>query len=143
MFLGSYDYSIDNKGRLVIPSKYRAEINENLYLMKGFDGCISIYKGSDFEKKMNELADQRYEKADQRRYQRLLLSTVVELTLDAAGRILLPTTTLQKYSIGRDVKIVGLMNHFEIWDINSWNKYQEENEKDFEEFAEKLFDDEK
>lgn len=143
MFIGRYNYSLDEKGRLVIPSKYRAEISENLYLMKGFEGCLSIYKASDFEKKLNILAEQNFEKNVNRTYQRLLLSTAVELPLDKAGRILIPTSTLSDYSIGKDVVIVGLINHFEIWDAKAWSEYENANKESFEKFAEELFNDEK
>lgn len=142
MFIGRYNYSLDDKGRLVIPSKYRAEISENLYLMKGFEGCVSIYKASDFEKKLNMLAEKDFEKKVNRTYQRLLLSTAVELPLDKAGRILIPTATLQKYSIEKEVVIVGLINHFEIWDAKAWDAYEKANEESFEKFAEELFNDE-
>ena len=143
MFLGSYEYSIDEKGRLVIPSKFRNEIGEKLYLMHGFDGCLSIYKDSDFQKAIENLEKFQYEKEKTRLYQRLLLETVVELTTDKLGRIQIPQRTLQKYSIGKDVKIIGLLNHFEIWDLNIWNEYQAKHIKDFEKDAEELLNDEK
>lgn len=143
MFLGSYDYSIDDKGRLVIPSKFRSEIGEKLYLMKGYDGCISIYKESDFQKALERLQNLEFEKEKARLHLRVLLETVVDLTIDKAGRIQIPIKTLQKYCIGKEVKIIGLLNHFEIWDMTSWNKYHDEHEKDFEKDAEDLLKDEK
>ena len=141
MFLGSYEYSIDDKGRLVIPSKFRNEIGDKLYLMKGFDGCLSIYKDIDFQKALENLSKFQYEKEKTRLYQRLLLETVVELTTDKLGRIQIPQKTLQKYSIGKQVKIIGLLDHFEIWDENIWNKYHDEHIKDFEKDAEDLLKD--
>ena len=143
MFLGSYDYSLDDKGRLVIPSKFRNEIGEKLYFMKGYDGCISIYKESDFNNALLKLQNLQFEKEKARLHLRVLLETVVELTLDKSGRIQIPTKTLQKYCIGKAVKIIGLLDHFEIWDSESWEKYRDEHEKDFEKDAEDLLKDEK
>ena len=143
MFLGSYEYSIDDKGRLVIPSKFRNEIGDKLYLMKGFDGCLSIYKDSDFQKTIENLQKFQYEKEKTRLYQRLLLETIVELTIDKLGRIQIPQKTLQKYCIGKEVKIIGLLDHFEVWDQNVWEKYHDDHIKDFEHDAEDLLEDEK
>jgi mraZ protein len=143
MFLGSYEYSIDDKGRLVIPSKFRNEIGDKLYLMKGFDGCLSIYKDSDFQKAIENLQKFQYEKEKTRLYQRLLLETVVELTIDKLGRIQIPQKTLQKYCIGKEVKIIGLLDHFEVWDQSVWEKYHDDHIKDFEHDAEDLLKDEK
>jgi len=143
MFLGSYEYSIDDKGRLVVPSKFRNEIGDKLYLTKGFDGCLSIYKDSDFQKTIENLQKFQYEKEKTRLYQRLLLETIVELTIDKLGRIQIPQKTLQKYCIGKEVKIIGLLDHFEVWDQNVWEKYHDDHIKDFEHDAEDLLEDEK
>jgi len=143
MFLGSYEYSIDDKGRLVVPSKFRNEIGDKLYLTKGFDGCLSIYKDSDFQKAIENLQKFQYEKEKTRLYQRLLLETIVELTIDKLGRIQIPQKTLQKYCIGKEVKIIGLLDHFEVWDQNVWEKYHDDHIKDFEHDAEDLLEDEK
>jgi len=143
MFLGSYDYSIDDKGRLVIPSKFRNEIGDTLYLMKGYDGCISIYKESDFQKALDNLQKLQFEREKARLHLRVLLETVVELTIDKAGRIQIPVKTLQKYTIGKQVKVIGLLDHFEIWDNDAWEKYRDDHEKDFEKDAEDLLKDEK
>ncbi|MFA6755189.1 MAG: division/cell wall cluster transcriptional repressor MraZ [Bacilli bacterium] len=138
MFLGSYDYSIDDKGRLVIPSKFRNEIGEKLYLLKGFDGCLSIYKEVDFQRYISKLQNLPFEKSKTRLHLRILLNTIVELNVDNSGRIQIPTKTLQQYSIGKSVKIIGLIDHFEVWDVDSWMKYREDNEKNFEKDAEDL-----
>ena len=138
MFIGSYIYLLDEKGRLVIPSKYRAEIKCNLFMMKGYDGCISIYKESEFNKALENLSKLQFEREKARLHLRVLLDTVVELKIDSAGRIQIPVNVLEKYKIGKSVKIIGLLDHFEIWDEIAWNNYQEEHEKDFEKDAEDL-----
>lgn len=143
MFFGSYEYSLDEKGRLIIPSKFRGQLQNNLYLLKGFDGCISIYPEDEFSKYILRLQSLEFEIEKVRLHQRILLSSVVELTIDKANRILLPTKTLKQYSIGKDVIIIGVLDHFEIWDINKWNEYQLNHINDFEKDAEALLKDEK
>jgi MraZ protein len=142
MFFGSYEYSIDEKGRLVIPSKFRSEVGNKLYLLKGFDGCISVYKESDFQKYIDRLEHLEFEREKVRLHQRILLSSVVELDVDKTGRMLIPTKKLKEYSIGKNVTIIGALDHFEIWDLQAWTKYVQDHEKDFEKDAEAILKDE-
>lgn len=145
MFIGGYDYNIDSKGRLVIPSKFRNEIgNENnLYLTKGFDGCISIYKEDDFTKMISHYQSQSFEKEKVRQTLRIFLDSVVQLNIDSQGRILLPTKLLEVYKIKTKVHILGVLDHFEIWDFDTWEENKLMNEKDFEKNAENIFENEK
>ena len=138
MFYGSYEYNIDEKGRLVIPSKMRDLVGSKLFMMKGFEGCISLYKEEDFQKLVQKLQTLPSEKTNVRKYSRLLLASVTELNIDRQGRMLIPTKILKDYKIGRKVAILGQINHIEIWDLDRWNAYKDENEQDFELDAESL-----
>jgi len=144
MFIGSYDYTIDSKFRLVIPSKFRNEIgNDNrLYLARGFEGCISCYKESDFESMLNRYKSHSYEKSEVRKTLRSFLDSVVSVELDNQGRILIPLKILEKFEIKNKVHILGTIDHFEIWDYEKWSKLEKENDKEFESNAEKIFKDE-
>ncbi len=138
MFFGSYEYAIDEKGRISIPSRFRNEIGERLYLIKGYEGCISLYKEDDFQIYITNIQNLPYEKAKVRQHARILLQSVVELSIDKVGRILIPVKTLKEYNIGKNVLLLGSLDHLEIWDIGKWNAYKEENEKNFEIDAESL-----
>ncbi len=138
MFFGSYEFNIDDKGRVVIPSKMRDEVGSKLYLIKGFEGCISLYKEEDFQKYISKIQSLPYEKSKVRKYTRLLLSSVVELNIDRQGRMLIPVKTLKEYKIGDRAMILGEIDHIEIRDLDSWNSYKEESSKDFELDAESL-----
>ncbi len=138
MFFGSYEYNIDEKGRISIPSKFRNEIGDRLYLIKGYEGCISLYKEEDFQRYITNIQNLPYEKAKVRQHARILLQSVVELSIDKAGRVLIPSRTLKEYNIGKSVLLLGSLDHLEIWDIDKWNAYKEENEKNFELDAEDL-----
>lgn len=138
MFYGSYEYNIDEKGRLVIPSKMRDLVGSKLFMMKGFEGCISLYREEDFQKLVQKLQTLPSEKTNVRKYSRLLLASVTELNIDRQGRMLIPTKILKDYKIGSKVAILGQINHIEIWDLDRWNAYKDENEQDFELDAESL-----
>lgn len=141
MFIGSYDYSLDSKGRLVIPSKFRNEIgNEtNVYLTRGFDGCLSIYKENDFQTMILRYQSHNFEKTEVRQALRSFLDSVVPLQLDNQGRVLIPLKVSEKYGIGSKVHILGAIDHFEIWDFQVWEAKQKELDEDFESNAEKIF----
>ena len=141
MFFGKYESNLDEKGRVVIPSKYREELGDKLYLIKGFEGCVSLYKEEDFTNFIDNLKRLQYEKSKVRQYQRLLLESVVELTIDKHGRVLIPTRTLKEYEISSKVTIVGVINHLELWDSIKYDNYKKDNEGNFELDAESLIED--
>ncbi|HOR20955.1 MAG TPA: division/cell wall cluster transcriptional repressor MraZ [Bacilli bacterium] len=138
MFFGSYSHTLDNKGRLMIPAKLRNEAGGRLYILKGYEGSLSVYKEADFQNLTAALEDLSYNQRDTRDVQRITLASVVELEVDAQGRIQLPSKLLGDYKISRSVVVVGVINHFEIWDAAAWENYLKQNEKDYEAKAEKL-----
>jgi len=138
MFFGSYSHTLDNKGRLMIPAKLRNEAGGRLYILKGYEGSLSVYKEADFQNLTAALEDLSYNQRDTRDIQRITLASVVELEVDAQGRIQLPSKLLGDYKISRSVVVVGVINHFEIWDAVAWENYLKQNEKDYEAKAEKL-----
>ncbi len=141
MFIGSYDYNLDSKGRLVIPSKFRGELgnDNNVYLTRGFDGCLSIFKENDFEKLILKYQTKSYEKSEVRKTLRSFLDSVIQLALDNQGRILIPSKVLEKYKIGNKVHILGAIDHFEIWDHTKRNEEESSIDDEFEINAEKIF----
>jgi MraZ protein len=138
MFFGSYSHTLDNKGRLMIPAKMRNEAGGRLYVLKGYEGSLSVYKEVDFLSLTNALENLSYNQRDTRDVQRITLASVVELEVDAQGRIQLPSKLLSDYKISRSVVVVGVINHFEIWDAAAWENYLKQNEQDYEAKAEKL-----
>ena len=140
MYFGNYEHSLDDKGRLLIPSKLREGLkaDSSLYILKGFEGCLSVYNESEFLKLTKECESISFNKKNSRDYLRLVLSSVVELSIDKVGRIQLPSQTLNKFNIKKEVVIIGVGDHFEIWDLKKFNEYQSEANERFEEIAESL-----
>ena len=138
MFFGSYEHSLDEKGRLVIPRKMREEAGNKVFVMKGFDGALSIYKVETFEKLIEEINSLPFNKRNNRAYLRMQLSSVVELDVDKMGRVQLPTQLLNKYQIGKDVIVLGALDHIEVWDRLTYQEYEAQANKEFEDLAENL-----
>ena len=142
MFIGSYFHSIDEKGRLVIPSKLRDELGSKAYILKGFDGTLSIYKESSFLELVEKLQKLPFNKKKARAYLRVQLASACELDIDRQGRALLPTQLLAKYNIGKEVTVVGALDHIEVWNKAEFEEYEKSADSSFEDFAEELVDDE-
>ncbi len=138
MFFGSYEHNLDAKGRLFIPSKFRSKIEGSVYITKGFDGCLSIYTKEDFEPKLKEYMSYSYNNKDTRSHLRIHFSSFDEIEIDKQGRLQIPSKFLKKEGISQEVIIVGVLNHFEIWDRKRWNEYYDENYARDEEIAESL-----
>jgi MraZ protein len=138
MFFGSYLYSIDEKGRLVIPSKMRGISGNTVFAMRGFEKCLTLYTQETFEKFANQLQTLNFNQVQVRQYVRLALASVVELTFDTHGRIQLPVETMKAFGLQKQVKIIGVNDHMEIWDLDQWTEYEKEQQANFESIAEDL-----
>jgi len=138
MFFGSYLYSIDEKGRLVIPSKMRGVSGNTVFAMRGFEKCLTLYTQETFEKFANQLQTLNFNQVQVRQYVRLALASVVELTFDTHGRIQLPVETMKAFGLQKQVKIIGVNDHMEIWDLDQWTEYEKEQQANFESIAEDL-----
>lgn len=140
MFFGHYEHSLDDKGRLLLPRKIKEELKDNspLYILKGFEGCLSVYSEAEFLKLCEECEKISFNKKNSRSYLRAVLSSVIELSLDKVNRIQIPKDTLTRFHITKNVIIIGVGDHFEIWDKESYLRYEEEVNSHFEEIAESL-----
>ena len=140
MFIGSYYHNIDEKGRLVIPSKMRDELGSKAYILKGFDGALSVYKETEFIALVERLKTLPFHKKNSRAYLRIQLASACELDIDRQGRALLPAQLLAKYQIGKEVIVVGALDHIEVWNKVDYENYEKAADSSFEDIAEELTD---
>ncbi len=138
MLFGYYEHSIDSKGRLVVPSKFRNELGNVVYIMKGFEDSLSIYKASEFEKMVQKIDSLPFNKKDARAFIRLQLASTCELEIDKLGRVQIPSQLLSKYGIGKEVVVIGVSDHFEVWDKAKYLEYESCKVEDFDELGERL-----
>lgn len=138
MFFGSYSHSLDDKNRLMIPSKMRESLSNKLFMLKGFDGAISVYEQQAFQDLIAKLEKMAFTKKDTRSFLRTQLANTYELDVDKLGRISIPTPIINKFNIGKEVIVLGAGDHIEIWDKKTFEEYQAENEPQFEDIAERL-----
>ena len=138
MFFGTYEHSIDEKGRLVIPRKMREEAGVRLFIMKGFDGALSLFKEVEFERLTREFNSLPFSKKDIRAYLRIQLASACELEIDKMGRVQIPSSLLTKYQIGKDVIVIGAGDHMEVWDKKTYAEYEASVNAEFENLAENI-----
>lgn len=122
MFTGEYGHTIDAKGRLIIPSKFREELGEKFYLTRGMDGCLFIFPldaWSEFEQKLAALP---LTSKDARTFTRFFISGATECELDRQGRILVPSTLREYAGLEKDVILAGNLDRIEIWSKSRWEK---------------------
>lgn len=115
MFMGQYEHSIDTKGRIIIPAKYREDLGDNFVVTRGLDGCLFLYPSEEwknFVDKLQELPSNQ----NTRKIQRQFLSKAMEVALDKQGRILIPALLRSDAALEKEVVFVGMMNRIEVWD---------------------------
>ncbi len=142
MYLGEYRYSLDQKGRFVLPAKLRDNKKKitSFILTRGLDRCLFLYplgEWRNLEKKIRELP---MAKREARGFLRLLVSGAVESRLDRQGRLLIPKPLAHYARIKKEVVIIGALNRIEVWAKRNWEEYLERSEKSFEDIAQKLVD---
>lgn len=138
MFYGSFVHSLDDKYRLVIPSKMRGNVGTKLFILKGYDGCLSLYCEKDFQDYLAKLSELPFLDKNSRDVERIALSTVYDLDVDKASRIQIPTALVNKYQISKEVVVVGMLDHIEVWSKTKWDEYVKANEADYEAKSEQL-----
>ena len=122
MFMGEYNHTIDTNGRLIIPSKFRAQLGEEFVITKGLDGCLSIYPMDEwitFEEKLKALP---LTNKNARTFARFFVSSANTCELDKQGRILVPSTLREFAGLEKDVVLTGNINRIEIWSKEKWNE---------------------
>lgn len=140
MFMGEYRHSIDTKGRLIIPAKFREELAGKCVLTRGLDGCLFGYPMDEWQLLEQKLQQLPLTKKDARAFVRFFYSAATETEFDKQGRINLPQSLLTHAKVEKKCVIVGVSNRFEIWSEERWQDFSDEAEENFDEIAENMID---
>ncbi len=126
MFLGEYEHTIDTKARMAVPAKFRAQIQagRGAVLSKGMGTCLAVYLLDRWEEKSNELVAGRTSE-ELRDFERRIYPSASEIELDAQGRMVIPAKLRTYAKLENEATIVGVRDHFEIWDRATWQAYQD------------------
>lgn len=136
--MGEYNHTIDAKGRLIIPSKFREVLGDEFVITKGLDGCLFVYDNKEwtaFEEKLKSLP---LTNKDARKFVRFFLAGAANVEVDKQGRILVPSVLREFGEINKDVVLVGVASRIEIWSKERWDGTADY--EDMDEIAEHMAD---
>lgn len=138
MFIGEFHHSLDDKGRLSIPAKFRATLAEGAVVTRGLDKTLFLYQKSEWEKLAAKIAALPLGQSDTRAFARLMLAGAMECEIDKAGRVVLPEYLRSYAALAKNVVITGLYDRLEIWDEDAWNTYAAQTAQSGNDIAERL-----
>lgn len=140
MLMGEYHHNIDEKNRLIIPSKFRYELGEKFIITRGLDGCLFVYPMNEWNKIIEKLNTLPFTKKDARAFLRFFLSGATECIFDRQGRVNIQSSLVDYAHISKECVIVGVNDRLEIWSRECWDKFLTSNNDDLSDIAENLFD---
>jgi len=135
MFMGEFKHSLDTKGRVIIPAKFRKGLGENFIATRGLDNCIFVYPMNEWKLLEEKIRQLPLTKSDARAFSRFFLSGATECELDKQGRISLPTNLRNYADLNKQIVIIGLGSRIELWADENWNEYMDSAEESSEDIA--------
>lgn len=140
MFIGEYSHTIDEKGRMAIPSKMRRDIGSGAIVTRGIDNCLWLFPKKEWQTLAEKLSNLPLSDANSRAFSRLMLAGAMEVEFDSQGRILLPGYLKSFAGLKKSAVIAGLFNRLEIWDREKWQEYKQISEKATDQIARHMAD---
>lgn len=140
MFMGEYQHSIDDKGRMIVPAKFRDSLGASFIVTRGLDQCLFVYPREEWTVLEQKLKELPMMKSDARAFTRFFFSGATECELDKQGRINIPSNLRDYAKLDKDCVVLGVSNRVEVWSKAVWEGYYEQSEQSFNEIAEKLVD---
>ena len=138
MFFGEYVHNIDDKGRLIIPSKFRESLSGEFVLTKGLDGCLFVFSMEEWENFEDKLKALPISDKNARAFTRFFFAGAADCELDRQGRVSVPAS-LRKYAkINKEVTVIGVSNRLEIWDSVLWKEYNQSEDLNYDDIAENM-----
>ena len=131
MFLGQYQHSLDEKGRVILPAKFRGQLEGGAYMARGLDGCVCVYPTDEWERVSNNMRELATRGATERQAARSFFAGAAEVAPDRQGRVPVPVhlRDFAGLSLERDVVVAGVLSRIEIWDAQKWATREQEGEQ--------------
>lgn len=140
MLMGEYHHTIDDKGRIIIPSKFREELGQEFIVTRGLEECLFVYPKEKWDKIVRKLNALPFTKKDARSFMRFFLSGATAMELDKQGRINITSPLVSYADLRKDCIVIGVGDRLEIWSDNKWKEFYLGNKDALSDIAENLFD---
>ena len=138
MFLGTHAPKLDDKGRVILPAKYREELSSGMVITRGQERCLYVFSQREFEELHTRIRQASITSKQQRDFLRLFLSGASQEQADSQNRVSIPAGLRQYAGLDRELTVIGVGNRAEIWDTATWESYYNDNESDFSNTAEEV-----
>lgn len=138
MFIGEYQNSIDSKGRIIVPSKFRDQLGNKFILTKGLDNCLYIYPMEEWSRFEDKLGSLPVSNKDARAFVRYFFSSAVECEVDKQGRLTIPQNLREHAKIDKELVTIGVLSKIEIWSKQEWDNYNEGSNLGPDDIADKM-----
>ena len=139
MLMGEFHHNIDDKKRLIIPSKFREELGDEFVITRGIENCLYVYSKSSWDVITNKLGTLPFTKKNARSFNRFFLSGATVAEFDKNGRVLITSPQLSYAEITKECVIIGVGDRLEIWSLEKWNDFYDSASQDMSDIAEHLF----
>lgn len=143
MLLGEFHHNIDDKGRLVIPTKFREDLGQEFILTRGIEKCLYVYSKTEWEKLVGKLNTLPFTKKVTRTFTRFFYSGATACEFDKSGRMSIASPLVSYAGLDKECIIIGVNDHLEIWDSKAFEEFMNDNSDIIEDIAENLFDGDK
>lgn len=140
MLMGEFHHNLDEKGRLIIPSKFRCELGNQIVITKGLDKCLFIYSLDEWNRIVQKISNLQFTKKNVRAFERSFIGGASLIEFDKQGRINITSPLVHYANIQKECVIIGVNERLEIWSLEEFESYMIENEKFLDEISENLFD---
>lgn len=140
MLMGEYHHNLDEKQRIIIPSKFRDDLGDKVVVTRGLENCLFVYSFSEWEMIVNKLKTLPFTKKDARSFIRIFLSGATVCEFDKQGRIKLTMPLASYANIEKECVILGVNDRLEIWSSNEWDKFFNDNRSELSDLADHLFE---
>ena len=140
MLMGEFHHNIDEKGRIIIPAKFRYDLGEKFIITRGIDSCLFVYSLDEWENVTKKLKSLSFTKKDARNFARFFLSGATVCDFDKQGRIVIPSPLITYASLSRECVVIGVNERLEIWDKSAWDNFMNSNSDSMSDIAEHLFE---
>lgn len=140
MFLGQHEHTLDKKGRIIMPSKFREDLGDPFIITFGLDKCLFVYPMEEWERLANNLQTLPLGKKDTRAFKRTLASRASISHFDQQGRVIISKPLRDYAQIQQSVMIIGVFERIEIWDLEKWKEYSTDTEQSYEDIAERIYE---
>ena len=138
MFIGEYNHTIDEKGRVAIPVKFRGDLARGAVVTRGLDASLFLFPKEEWDKLAEKLASLPLGQSNSRAFARLMLAGAMDVEVDKQGRMIVPEFLRQYAGITKSVVVAGLYNRLELWDTERWETYKKATESEVGNIAEQL-----